>query len=161
MSRSADDNGAPEIEIEIEHAGTTFLARSGGRYRLEDSLGNGPTLKLNGHDAIESEMGGWHAISAEKVTGGYLVAWKHDASGLYSAWRTDDQGNYTGNVLGAVRGDDDRLRHLEDDFGHDLNDDRVTGGLHRDIEHAGTIHLTQIGARFYLSDDLGQGETLK
>lgn len=129
MSRSADDT-SPEIEFEIEHSGITILARSGGRYRLEDSLGGGPVLKLSGREVAESEMGGWRAISAEKVAGGCLVAWKHDASGLFSAWRTDDQGNYTGNAIGAVRGDDDSFEAFETRFGQDLNGDHHDGVWH-------------------------------
>jgi len=45
----------------------------------------------------------------------------------YSAWATDSNGNYTGNIIGVVSGTSGTLESLETSFHQDLNGDGVIG----------------------------------
>ena len=39
-----------------------------------------------------------------QTASGYDVAWKNTGTGQYTVWTTDSNGNYTGNLIGAVSG---------------------------------------------------------
>jgi hypothetical protein len=55
------------------------------------------------------------------------VAWKVDGADKYTAWSTDNNGNYIANVIGGVTGNSLALESLETTFHQDLNGDGVIG----------------------------------
>jgi Tryptophan-rich Synechocystis species C-terminal domain len=74
------------------------------------------------------EFGAFTPIGAVQVAGGgYDVAWKNTATGQYTVWSTDSNGNYLSNVFGAVSGASTALETLENTFQQDLNGDGVVG----------------------------------
>ena len=90
----------------IEANGTISLTLAGHKYYLDESTGAvPPVLKFGGTDFAAGQLGTWAPIGAEKTASGYEVAWK-DASGHYTAWNTDSNGNYVSNIgnMGWVSG---------------------------------------------------------
>ena len=55
------------------------------------------------------------------------MAWKNTFSGQYTVWATDSNGNYAGNLIGAVSGNSDALESFEPVFQQDLNGDGIVG----------------------------------
>ena len=73
------------------------------------------------------QFGSWNPIGAVQTASGYEVAWKITGADQYTVWSTDSNGNYTGNLIGAVSGNSYALESLEPVFNQDLNGDGVTG----------------------------------
>ena len=99
-----DLNGDGQIGLVttvIETQGATDLTQVGDHYFLYDSLGSGPSLKFGGTDFVAGYFGAWAPIGAEKTAGGYEVAWKDASTGHYTAWNTDNNGNYVSNIASA------------------------------------------------------------
>jgi hypothetical protein len=84
---------------------------------------------------VDGTDGTWAPIAAEKTTTGYQVVWKEASTGLYTAWNTDNNGNYVSHVStltgstsgGAVSGTNSGLKSLETSFHQDLNGDGQIG----------------------------------
>jgi hypothetical protein len=119
----------------IESAGATSLVESSDKYYLNSSSGSGPSLKYHGVDFVDGTDGTWSPIAAEKTTTGYQVVWKEASTGLYTAWNTDNSGNYVSHVSaltgstsgGMVSGTNSGLKLLETSFHQDLNGDGQIG----------------------------------
>jgi len=119
--------GLPTSTV-IESAGSTELAQAGSNYFLEAiSTGSGPVLKISGAAVVAGQYGTWAPIGAEQTASGYDVAWKDPASGQYSVWSTDSNGNYLSNLVGQVAGTNTTLEALETTFHQDLNGDGTVG----------------------------------
>ena len=58
---------------------------------------------------------------------GYDVAWKNTATGLYTVWLTDSNGNFLSQSVGAVSGTSTVLEQYETIFNQDLNGDGKIG----------------------------------
>ncbi|UPK40488.1 hypothetical protein IVB18_29130 [Bradyrhizobium sp. 186] len=164
----------------IESAGATSLVESGDKYYLNGSSGSGPTLKNKGVDFVDGSDGTWAPIAAEKTATGYQVVWK-EGSGYYTAWNTDDNGNYVSHVStltgstsgGFVSGTDSGLKSLETTFHQDLNGDGQIGASSagtptsptptpvKEIESAGVTSLVESGNKYYLNSSSGSGPSLK
>jgi len=120
---------------QVEAAGATSLVESSGKYYLNSTSGSGPTLKYAGKDFVDGQDGSWTPIGAEKTATGYQVAWKEAGTGLYTAWNTDNNGNYVSHISaltgsasgGAVSGTSSGLKSLESSFHQDLNGDGQIG----------------------------------
>ena len=70
----------------------------------------------------------WTPIGAVQVAGGgYDVAWHDTATGQYSVWSADSNGNYLSSIVGAVSGNDPALEAIETTFNQDLNGDGTIG----------------------------------
>ena len=69
-------------------------------------------------------------------------------------WTTDSNGNYTGNLIGAVSGNSYALESLESAFNQDLNGDGVTGlnplVIQTDTNAFGSTSLAQIANNYFL-----------
>ena len=78
-------------------------------------------------DPLFGEFGNWTPIGAVQTQSGYDVAWRNTSTGQYTVWTTDSNGNYTGNLIGAVSGNSYALESLEPIFNQDLNGDGVIG----------------------------------
>ena len=143
-----DLNGDGVIGVLIQKDGSTSLTQVGADYFLYGSSGAGPELKIGGGAFVAAQFGGWTPIGAVQVAGGgYDVAFKNAATGLYTAWTTDNSGNYTGSLIGAVMGNSATLGSLETTFNQDLNGDGVIGVL---IQKDGSTSLTQVGSDYFL-----------
>ena len=126
--------------------GATDLTQVGGHYFLYDSVGSGPSLKFGGTDFVTGQFGTWAPIGAEKTASGYEVAWKDASTGQYTAWNTDNNGNYVSNMSGLtgyVSGTSTALELLETSFHQDLNGDGQIGFVTTAIETQGATDLTQ------------------
>jgi hypothetical protein len=117
----------------IESAGATSLVESGDKYYLNSSSGSGPSLKYHGADFVDGTDGTWAPIAAEKTATGYEVVLKEASTGLYTAWNTDNSGNYVSHVstlTGSTSGglvSNSGLKSLETSFQQDLNGDGQIG----------------------------------
>ncbi|MGY3034422.1 hypothetical protein ACVIIV_003592 [Bradyrhizobium sp. USDA 4354] len=132
---TAPTSPTPTTGKVIESAGVTSLVESGGKYYLNDSTGSGPSLKDEGKEFVDGSDGTWAPIGAEKTATGYQVVWKEASTGQYTAWNTDNNGNYVSHVDtltgstsgGSVSGTDAGLKSLETSFHQDLNADGQIG----------------------------------
>jgi hypothetical protein len=119
----------------IEANGVISLIQAGNKYYFDDGTANVPPLLkffgaacvVNFWNAAYPGMG-WAPIGVEKTASGYEVAWK-DASGDYTAWNTDNNGNYISNIgnMGWVSGTSTAFESLESSFNQDLNKDGYIG----------------------------------
>jgi hypothetical protein len=124
----------PPVRIQIEHAGATTLIALANHFYLQDNAGTGPTLKFGGNDVVAGQFGGWTPIAAESTGSGYEVAWKVTGANQYSVWSTDANGNYTGNLVPSVTGNDPALLATESFFQQDINGDGHIASAHVPIE---------------------------
>ena len=79
---------------------------------------------------MAGQFGTWAPIGAEKTASGYEVAWKDASTGQYTAWNTDNNGNYVSNIggmTGYVSGTSTALESLETSLHQDLNNDGYIG----------------------------------
>ena len=112
------------------------------------------------------EFGGWTPIGAVQTAGGYDIAWQNAGTNQYTVWTTDSNGNYTGNLVGAVSGNSYALESLELVFNQDLNGDRTVGptttAIQTDTNAFGSTSLTEVAnVYFYLDGSSGSGPALK
>ncbi|MEY9103882.1 serralysin [Bradyrhizobium yuanmingense] len=157
------------VAVTIEALGSTRLVSSGGNYHLESiATGTGPTLKYAGAAVIAANWGSWSVIGAEQVSGGgYDVVWKDSASGQYSVWSTDSNGNFLTTLGSApqMSGTDPSLKTLEPTLQQDLNGDGLIGvpaAVIATIEALGSTRLVSSGGNYHLeSIATGTGPTLK
>ena len=139
--------------VVIEAAGVTSLVQTNGNYFLNPMTGSpGPTLKYSSAAVVVGQFGGYSPIGVEPISSGYEVAWKNTATGQYSVWSTDANGNYTGNLFMPGSGDSTEFQNLEASFFQDLNGDGPIGAPVRIVvEAAGSIELDRSGSHYLLS----------
>ena len=162
-----DLNGDGQIGLvttAVETQGATDLTHAADHYFLYDGGGSGPSLKYGGADFVDGQFGAWAPIGAEKTATGYQVAWKDASTGLYTAWNTDNNGNYVSNVSGLtghVSGTNYALKLLETSLHQDLNGDGQIGLVTTAVETQGSTDLTHAGDHYFLYDSGGSGPSLK
>jgi Ca2+-binding RTX toxin-like protein len=148
----------------IEAAGTTTLTEAGNNFYLSKA-GAAVLLKNGGASVVAGQFGTWAPVGAEATSGGYDVAWKDPATGKYSVWSTDSNGNFISKILNNVSGTDSTLESIETVFHQDLNGDGVIGlpaPLTTTIEISGSTILVQAGSNYLLDPTVGSnGPTLK
>ena len=148
----------------IQTDGSTRLTEvANHHYDLDGSSGSDPTLKYKGTTVTVGEFGKWTPIGAIQTAGGFDVAWKNAGTGQYTAWSTDRNGNYKGNLTGgAVSGTSNALESLEPVFHQDLNRDGVLGPTQKLIQTDGSTRLTEVANHHYdLDGSSGSDPTLK
>jgi serralysin len=143
---------APPVVIQTD--GSTSLVQVGSNYFLDNTAsGTGPELQYKGAPVTVGEFGTFTPIGAVQVVGGgYDIAWKDTASGLFTAWSTDSNGNYLSNLFAPVSGTSTVLESLETTFNQDLNGDGTIGILKVVIQTDGTTALTQVGNSYFLDN---------
>ncbi|WP_245305415.1 M10 family metallopeptidase C-terminal domain-containing protein [Bradyrhizobium sp. LTSP857] len=143
----------------IESAGATSLLQGTSFY----FLGVGGLILMSGGAPVAvGAYGAWAPIGAEAVTGGYDIAWKNSASGLYSFWSTDTNADFTSNLTTDLPGNSPTVGSYETIFHQDLNGDGVIGIPVTTIETVGSISLVQVGTTYELHDNTtGTGPVLK
>ena len=108
--------------------GSTSLAQIANNYFLFASGGTtGPELQYDGAAVTSGKFGSWKPIGAVQTANGYEVAWLNTSTRQYTVWTTDSNGNYSGNLIGAVSGNSYALESLEPVFNQDLNGDGNVG----------------------------------
>ena len=112
------------------------------------SGGSDPTLTYGGAAVTAGEFVGWTPIGAVQTASGYDVAWYNTATGLYTVWATDSNGNYLSNLFGAVAGNSYALESIETVFGQDLNGDGTIGLTSTPIQTDGSTTLTAVANQF-------------
>jgi serralysin len=153
----------------IEAFGSTSLVLSGGNYHLNSiATDTGPILKYAGNAVIAANWGSWTVIAAEQVTGGgYDAVWRDSASGHYSVWSTDSNGNFLTTLGSAPEmvGSDPALKALELTLHQDLNGDGTISGpvtSSTTIEALGSTSLVLSGGNYHLNSiATGTGPILK
>ena len=93
-------------------------------------------------------------IGAVQAGGGYDVAWKDTASGLYTAWSTDSNGNYLSNSA-RLREPARLLEFARDDL--QPGPQRRWGDRDPkvDIQTDGSTSLAQVGDNYFLNPVAG------
>jgi serralysin len=142
----------------IEAFGSTELVQTGTAYFLDPSTGGtGPSVKYGGVAVTAGSFAGWVAIGAEPLSGGgYEIAWHNAATGQYSVWTADSNGNFTGNLF-LPELDNAALQALEPSFHQDLDGDGTTGvsSVGFAIEVAGATELIQSSHTYFLDPAAG------
>ncbi|MGY8667169.1 M10 family metallopeptidase C-terminal domain-containing protein, partial [Bradyrhizobium sp. UFLA05-109] len=139
--------------VVVEATGATSLVQAGTNYYLESAVGSigGPELKFGGAALTAGQFGSnWTILGAEAVSGGYDVAWKNTATGLYNIWSVDSSGNYVTDLLSSASPNSGSLESFETIFHQDLNGDGTIGLVGTTIEALGATSLVQVGANYYL-----------
>nr|WP_234679572.1 M10 family metallopeptidase C-terminal domain-containing protein [Bradyrhizobium sp. Oc8] len=139
--------------VVVEASGATSLVQAGTNYYLETAVGSigGPELKFGGAALTAGQFGSsWSILGAEAVSGGYDVAWKNTATGLYNIWSADSSGNYVTDLLSSASPNSGSLESFETIFHQDLNGDGTIGPVVATIEALGATSLVQVGANYYL-----------
>ena len=155
------------IQTDTNAFGSTSLTEVANVYfYLDGSSGSGPALKYAGSNVMVGEFGGWTPIGAVQTAGGYDIAWQNAGTNQYTVWTTDSNGNYTGNLVGAVSGNSYALESLESVFNQDLNGDGTVGltttVIQTDTNAFGSTSLTEVAnVYFYLDGSSGSGPALK
>jgi hypothetical protein len=112
----------------IESFGASSLVQVGSNYFFNPGPGiTGTELKYGGAAVVAGQFGGYAPIGVEATATGYEVAWKVAGIDLYSVWATDNNGNYTSNLVMPGSGTGASLEAIETSFHQDLNGDGVIG----------------------------------
>ena len=143
----------------IQTDGSTTLTQFGttnAEYVMKGSGGTGQALQYQDTPVTAGEFGTWTLIGAAQLeAGGYEVAWKNTATGLYTVWDTDADGNYVSDPIASVSGSSFALEDLEPSFQQDLNGD---GFLSTQLITTGdTVDLT--GQTEPTTINLGENDT--
>ena len=101
---------------------------------------------------------GWTPIGAVQTATGYDVAWENTSANEYTVWSTDSNGNYTGNLIGAVSATSTALEAFEPIFDQDLNGDGVIGLY---ATPGTTLQINSPMAGASASATIGTGATLE
>jgi Tryptophan-rich Synechocystis species C-terminal domain len=148
----------------IRTDGAITLAEVGDEYVIEDGSGFGPWLENNDSPVTAGQFADWTPIGAALLaSGGYEVAWRNTATGQFTVWNTDANGNYVSSPIGAVSRDSYALEALEPSFQQDLNGDGTIGPTKTVIDTLDGTTLAQLGAvsgEYALENSGGSGPTL-
>ena len=94
--------GAPSF-TPIKTDGATSLDEADGEYVMLGANGFGPWLEYNGSPVTSGQFGAWTPIgAAELPAGGYEIAWKNAATGLYNVWHANADGDYVSSPTGGA-----------------------------------------------------------
>ena len=160
LSFNQDLNGDGVIGIPgtIESFGATSLVQVGNHYFLDgNSTGTGPEVMLGGAPVTVGEFP-WTPIAGEQTSSGYEIALKDAATGQYTVWDVDTNGNVTYDPIGSVSSNSVALESLEPSFQQDLNGDGVIGIL---VGSSGSTNLVEVGNDYFLdSTSTGTGPEL-
>ncbi|MBY0325105.1 MAG: hypothetical protein K2X72_40755 [Reyranella sp.] len=105
----------------IETFGSTTLASIANVFVVSPTgSALGPQLRMSGALYMAGQDGAWTPIGAEKVGGGYKVAWKNGAADQYLVWDTDAGGNWLSQTA-VMAGASAELKAFESIFQQDLN----------------------------------------
>ena len=150
--------GVTGVPTVIQTDGSTSLTAVWYNYFLDNSSGSDPELNYAGAPVVAGQFVGWTPIGAVQTATGYDVAWENTSANEYTVWSTDSNGNYTGNLIGAVSGTSTALEAFEPIFGQDLNGDGVIGLY---ATPGTTLQINSPMAGASASATIGTGATLE
>ena len=131
------------VPVTIETSGSTSLVQVSSNYFLDPLAGGtGVTVEYGGVPFVAGQFGTWVPLGAEATSSGYDVAWKNTASGLYTVWSTDNNGNFTSNLLSNVSGTSAAFESIENTLHQDLNGDGIIDTPATVIEATGHVQVT-------------------
>ncbi|OKO68562.1 hypothetical protein AC629_42020, partial [Bradyrhizobium sp. NAS80.1] len=111
----------------IEALGATKLDQIGNNYFMDPVAGNagtGPELKFGGSVVIAGQFGSsWTLLGTEQTSSGYEVAWKNTATGSFTVWNSDSNGNEVSGSSETAAS----IVSFETSFHQDLNGDGLIG----------------------------------
>lgn len=114
--------------VTISNDGGTYLVQLNTEYALQTSAyGSGPLLNISGSPVTTAQLGGYVAVGAVAVTGGYDVALRSQVTGQFVIWNVNSQGTYVSTLAGVIAPTSLQLENFETVFGQDLNVDGTTG----------------------------------
>ncbi|OKO67171.1 hypothetical protein AC629_42920, partial [Bradyrhizobium sp. NAS80.1] len=147
----------------IEAFGATKLDQIGSGFFMDPVAGNagtGPELRFGGSVVIAGQFGSsWTLLGAEQTSSGYEVAWKNTATGSFTVWNTDSNGNEVSGSSETAAS----IVSFETSFHQDLNGDGVIGPPQSPsatvIEAFGATKLDQIGNNYFMDPVAGNAGT--
>ena len=109
--------------------GLSSLVQGGSNYFFKPRAGiTGTELKYAGAAVVAGQFGGYAPLGVEATMTGYEVAWKVAGVDQYSVWATDNNGNYTSNLVMSGSGTNASLEAIERHSStRDLNGDGTIG----------------------------------
>ena len=155
---SAGNVSAASPMFDVTVVSPASLSKTGNTFDITAAASD-PALKYKGANVTVGEFGGWTPIGAVKTASGYDVAWKNTRTNQYTVWTTDNNGNYTGNLIGTVSANSTQWTSIAPIFPQTVN----SGGTDpttKLIQKDGSTSLTEI-ANHYNLDGSGSDPTLK
>ena len=128
----------------------------GSQIYIYNGSGAGLALNYAGTNVTAGEFGAWTPIAATQTAGGYDIAWQNAGANQYTVWTTDSNGDYAGNLVGAVSGNNYALESLESVFNQDLNGDGTVGltttVIQTNTNAFGSTSLTEVANVYFYLD---------
>ena len=156
---SAGNVSASSAILDVTVVSPASLTKTGKTYDITAAASD-PVLKYKGASVTVSEFGAWTPIGAAKTASGYDVAWKNTHSNQYTVWTTDNNGNYTGNLIGTVSANSTQWKSIVPIFPQTANGGG-TDPTAKVIQKDGSTSLTEVGNHYYLYGSSGSGPALK
>ena len=141
---TAGNTSAASAALTVTVVSAATLTQAGSTYDVSTPASD-PVLKYKGADVTAGQFGTWVPIAAVQTASGYDVAWKETNADEYTVWTTDINGNYTGNLIGAVAGNSSTWESLAPIFG------AASSPTTKVIQTDGSTSLTEVGNQFYLN----------
>ena len=156
---AAGISSAASAALTVTVVTTASLSKAGNHYEITTAASD-PTLKYKGADVTAGEFGGWAPIGAVQTASGYDVAWKNNGTDQYTVWTINTNGNYIGNLIGAVSGNSSAWKSIAPIFSQ-LNGGNVIDPITKVIQKDGSTSLTEVANQFYLDGASGSDPALK
>ena len=131
----------------VESSGGTILTKVADSYFVNYGTPSAVQINYGGAYAGANQFGGWSAVGAEQIMGGYQVLWQNGAS--YTVWNTDAAGNFRSQSAVIAQGGP-VFAALEASFRQDINHDGSTA-TPAAVEAAGSTILERVGNAYYLA----------
>ena len=157
---SAGKVSAASTALNLTVVTDATLNKAGNNYTVTSTTSD-PVLKYKGANVTAGEFGAWTPIGAVQTATGYDIAWKNTGTGQYTVWTTDNNGNYTGSLIGAVSGNSYAWESIAPIFPQNLNGGGVTGPVTKVIQKDGSTSLTEVANQFHLDDTSGSDPALR
>jgi hypothetical protein len=145
---SAGRISAPSTALNVRVVTDATLTKVGSNFTVTTPASD-PVLKYRGVNVRAGEFGKWAPIGAVQTAGGYDIAWKNSSTGQYTVWTIDSNGNYTGNLIGAVSGNSNAWKSIAPIFPQALNSGGVTSPTTKVIQKDGSTQLTEVANKYF------------
>ncbi|MGJ4950075.1 hypothetical protein [Bradyrhizobium sp. HKCCYLS20291] len=139
----------------IEAVGSTKLVQVGDNFLVVLSSGEVTReLTMSGAavSATSLRNGGWVAVGAEVVAGGYEVAWRNTGAGIMSIWSVDVNGSYV-STIATPAPNNAATEQYEPTFHQDINGDGVIGPVGTTIEALGSTEVVLVGDNYVIESN--------
>src|SRR5262249_54071474 len=143
--------------VTVESFGSTALVQVANNYFLNPVAGGtGPELIFGGAPLTAGQFrSNWTILGPEVVSGGYDVAWKNTATGLYNIWSADSAGNYLSCLLVSAAPNSAALESFETLFRQALFAYATLFRSPVTVESFGSTALVQVANNYFLDPVAG------